>query len=64
MGLLLIVSIVVNIFLLWVIGNMENESLGTASTLRLEIKKLEQEAVVLKREIALLQNQDRLEDGV
>lgn len=64
MGILLFISLAVNVFLLWFIGNQENESLGTASTLRLEIKKLEQEKIILKRELILAQNQDRIEDGV
>jgi hypothetical protein len=64
MGILLIASIFLNAFLLWVIGNQENEALGTASTLRLEIKQKEQEAIILKREIESLKNLDREETGV
>jgi hypothetical protein len=64
MGILLSISLIVNILLLWIIGNQENESLGTASTLRLEIKQKEQEAIILKREIESLKNLDREETGV
>ncbi len=64
MGILLIVSLIVNVILVFILGNQENESLGTASTLRLEIKQKEQEAIILKREIESLKNLDREETGV
>jgi cell division protein FtsL len=64
MGIIVLVLLVVIVFLISMIGNMDMRYYGVSSELKEEIEKKKQEVIILKREIALLQNQDRLEDGV
>jgi cell division protein FtsL len=64
MGIIVLVLLVVIVFLISMIGNMDVRYYCVSSELKEEIEKKKQETIILKREIALLQNQDRLEDGV